>query len=57
MAGFIPIGKAKGKKWNGTYVALAADALLAVVFGGKSLERGFDDTTTETEDKVKGGFL
>lgn len=40
-----------------TYVALAADALLAVVLGGKSLERGFDDTTTETEDKVKGGLL
>lgn len=41
----------------GTYVALAADGLLAVVLGGKSLEGGFDDTTTETEDKMKGGLL
>lgn len=56
QGGFIPVGKT-GEKWNRTYVALAADALLAVVLGGKSLERGFDDTTTETEDKVKGGLL
>lgn len=40
-----------------TYVALAADVLLAVVLGGESLEGGFDDTTTETEDKVKGRLL
>lgn len=40
-----------------TYVALAADHLVAVVLGGKSLERRLDDTTTETENKVKGGFL
>lgn len=46
-------GIARGK----TYVALAADVLLAVVLGGEGLERGFNDTTTETEDKVKGGFL
>jgi hypothetical protein len=40
-----------------TYVALAADGLVAVVLGGKSLQRGLDDTTTETEDKVKGRLL
>ena len=40
-----------------TYVALAADHLLAVVLGGKGLERGLDDTTTETEDKVKSRLL
>jgi hypothetical protein len=40
-----------------TYVALAADHLVAVVLGGKSLERGLDDTTTETEDKVKSRLL
>lgn len=42
---------------EGTYIALAADGLLAVVLGSKSLERGLNDTTTETEDKVKGRFL
>lgn len=41
----------------GTYVALAADGLLAVVLGGEGLEGGLDDTTTETEDEVKGGLL
>lgn len=40
-----------------TYVALAADGLLAVVLGGKSLKGGLDDTTTQTEDQVKGGLL
>lgn len=40
-----------------TYVALAADGLLAVVLGGKSLEGGLDDTTTEAEDQVEGGLL
>jgi len=36
-----------------TGIALSADHLLAVELGGKSLKRGFDDTTTETEDKMK----
>lgn len=40
-----------------TYVALAADHLVAVELGGKGLERGLNDTTTETEDEVKGGLL
>jgi hypothetical protein len=40
-----------------TYVALAADGLLAVVLGGKSLQGGLNDTTTETEDKMKSGLL
>jgi hypothetical protein len=40
-----------------TYVALAADHLVAVVLGGKGLERGLNDTTTETEDKVKSRLL
>ena len=35
-------------------VALAADHLLAVVLGGKGLEGGLDDTTTEAEDEVEG---
>jgi len=38
-------------------VALAADHLVAVELGGQSLERGFDDTTTETEDQVEGRLL
>ena len=33
-------------------VALAADLLVAVVLGGKHLERGLDDTTTETAERV-----
>lgn len=51
------------KQWKGllgiwkTYVALAADGLLAVVLGGKSLQGGLNDTTSETEDKVKSGLL
>jgi hypothetical protein len=40
-----------------TSIALAADHLLAVVLGGKSLQGRFNDTTTETEDKVKSGLL
>lgn len=40
-----------------TYVALAADHLVAVVLGGKGLERGLNDTTTETEDQVESGLL
>jgi hypothetical protein len=37
-----------------TYVALSADHLVAVEFGGEGLERGLDDTTTETENQVEG---
>ncbi|ORY94220.1 hypothetical protein BCR43DRAFT_359393 [Syncephalastrum racemosum] len=40
-----------------TSVALAADVLLAVVLGGELLQRGLNDTTTETEHKVKGRLL
>jgi hypothetical protein len=40
-----------------TYVALAADGLVAVVLGGKGLERGLNDTTTETEDQVESRLL
>ena len=40
-----------------TYVALAADHLVAVELGGKGLERGLNDTTTETEDQVEGRLL
>jgi hypothetical protein len=40
-----------------TYVALAADGLVAVVLGGKGLERGLNDATTETEDQVEGRLL
>lgn len=38
-------------------VALAADHLIAVVLGGKGLERGLDDATTETEDQVERRLL
>jgi len=40
-----------------TYVALSADGLVAVVLGGKGLERRLNDTTTETEDQVEGRLL
>jgi hypothetical protein len=40
-----------------TSVALAANLLVAVVLGGKDLERGLNDTTTETEDEVQGRLL
>ena len=47
------VGGSRGQ----TGVALSADHLLAVVFGGEGFERGLNDTTSETEDQVKGGFL
>lgn len=54
---FFSRGTKRYEMEEGTYIALAADGLLAVVLGSKSLERGLNDTTTETEDKVKGRFL
>ena len=45
-----------GPRWQ-TCVALAADHLVAVVLGGQGLERGLDDTTTETEDQVESRLL
>ena len=44
-AGAFPaVGGTRGE----TGVALAADLLFAVVFGGQDLQRGLNDTTTET---------
>jgi hypothetical protein len=43
-------------RWQ-TCVALAADHLVAVVLGGKCLERRLNDTTTETEDQVESRLL
>ena len=40
-----------------SYVALAADHLVAVELGGQSLQRGLNDTTTQTEDQVEGRLL
>jgi hypothetical protein len=40
-----------------SYIALAADHLVAVELGGESLERGLNDTTTEAEDEVEGRLL
>ncbi|KAF2101868.1 hypothetical protein NA57DRAFT_53813 [Rhizodiscina lignyota] len=48
---------AVGRSGRQARVALAADHLLAVVLAGKGLERGFDETATETEDEVESGFL
>lgn len=46
-----------GRRDGFTYVALAADGLLAVVLGGEGLQGGLNDTTTKAQDKVKGGLL
>ena len=40
-----------------TGIALAANVLLAVVLGSQSLQRGLNDTTTETEHQVESRFL
>jgi hypothetical protein len=40
-----------------TSITLAANHLVTVVLAGQSLQRGFNDTTTKTENQVKGGFL
>jgi hypothetical protein len=40
-----------------TSITLTTDHLFTVVLGSQSLKRGFNDTTTETEDQVKSGFL
>ena len=40
-----------------TGVALAADHLVAVELAGQGLERGLNDTTTETENQVEGRLL
>jgi hypothetical protein len=52
---FVAIRRIVGSRE--TYVALAADHLVAVELGGQSLQRGLDDTTTEAEDQVEGGLL
>lgn len=36
-----------------TRIALSANHLVAVVLAGQGLERGFNDTTTEAENKVE----
>jgi len=48
---------AVGRPRRETGVALSADHLLAVVLGGKGLERWLDDTTTQTEDQVESRLL
>jgi hypothetical protein len=47
------VGGSRGKAG----VALSADHLFAVVFGGEGLEGGFDDTASETENQVESRFL
>lgn len=36
-----------------TSIAFPTDHLIAVVLASQGLERGFDDTATETEDEVE----
>ena len=40
-----------------TSITLTTDHLVTVVLGSQSLKRGLNDTTTKTEDQVKGRFL
>lgn len=40
-----------------TNVAFTADHLLAVILGGKSLQRGLNDSTTKTKDQVESRLL
>jgi hypothetical protein len=40
-----------------TSITLATNHLFTVVLRSQSLQGGFDDTTTKTENQVKGGFL
>lgn len=42
---------------DGTYIALSADHLVAVVLGSQSLERWLNDTTTQTQDQVESRLL
>lgn len=46
-----------GMEFGDSYVALAADHLVAVELGGESLQRRLNDTTTETEDEVESRLL
>ena len=41
----------------GSYVALAADHLVAVELAGQGLERGLNDAAAETEDEVESRLL
>jgi len=43
--------------WRETYVALAADHLVAVELAGEGLERGLNEATAEAEDEMEGRFL
>ena len=48
----------RGVDWESrTYVALAANHLLAVELGSQGLERGLDDATTETEHQMQRRLL
>jgi hypothetical protein len=57
--GPISLNEQCAKIWRyiETYVALAANHLVAVILGSKSLERWLNKSTTETENEMKGGFL
>ena len=48
---------AVGSTRRETGVALAADLLVAVVLAGEHLERGLNDTTTQTEHEVESRLL
>jgi hypothetical protein len=53
----LEFGKMDTEADKVTYVAFAADHLLAVVLGSQNLEGRLDHTPTETEDQVEGRLL
>jgi hypothetical protein len=57
LEGRVPLVMGHHGRPRKTYVALAADHLLAVELAGQGLQRRLDDTTTETENKVKSRLL
>lgn len=52
----LDLVESQTRRWS-TYVALAADHLIAVVLGGKGLQRRLDDTTAQTENQMQGRLL
>jgi hypothetical protein len=48
---------AVGSTRRKTGITLTTDHLITVVLGSQSLKRGLNNTTTKTENQVKGRFL
>lgn len=40
-----------------TYITFPTNHLISVILASQSLEGRFDEATSQTEDKMEGGFL